>query len=87
MFIVGGTLLAWAVSLRLLSNALFVALAAYVQLWVTILLGLLHLFGVDLRQETHCLQQVSVCSTCCFGLRPSHCHQQRPPHPTLCSLA
>lgn len=65
MLLVGGSLLAWAVSLRLLSNALFVALAAYVQLWVSLVLGLLCLLRVyQPRQDTHSLQQVSTALNC-----------------------
>lgn len=62
MVFVVGTLLAWAVSLRLISNALFAAVAAYLNIWASVILGLLCLLGLYPPRASHtkqvCLQQL-----------------------------
>jgi hypothetical protein len=61
MVLIVGTLLAWAVSLRLISDALFAALGAYLHIWATVLLGTLgmlaHVLGLY-RPQAHISSQV-----------------------------
>jgi hypothetical protein len=64
MMLIAGTLFAWAIWCRLLSNALFAALATYMSIWGSIVLGVLCVLGLyrpqqhaDLRAS---LNQVSV---------------------------
>lgn len=57
--LIAGTLLAWAVGLRLISDALFAALSAYMSLWGSVALKILYMLG--LYQPEPLPQLVSGC--------------------------
>lgn len=46
MVLIAGTVFAWAVSLRLLSEALFALLACWLNIWLSLGIGLLGLLGI-----------------------------------------
>jgi len=50
--LIAGTVFAWAVSLRLLSDALFAALSAYIALWGSLALQVLFLLGLYRPRST-----------------------------------
>jgi hypothetical protein len=51
MMLIAGTLFAWAIWFRLLSNALFAALAAYLDVWASVVLGVLCVLGLYRPQQ------------------------------------
>jgi hypothetical protein len=71
VLIVGSTLLAWAVSLRLISDGLFALLGAYVHIWATVIFGTLgmlaHVLGMYQPQVS---SQVRFTSCTCVTLLP-----------------
>lgn len=70
MLLVGTVLLAWAVALRVASNALFAALACWMSLWVFIWSRVLQLLGTPWTASL----AVSVSVYVCGGASCSHTH-------------